>query len=462
MSPTRPATVLFLMGNPEHTRNFEWVLRALDRSGHRVTVAFEGRKPADAGGLSLVARLSEELGSLSYELEPAPRREAGAGRLRLALRAIPDYLRYFEPGYEQAGDLRRRAAAFLPDRAEASAAAILRRGPKARRGLDRLARRAARSLGADPAIRRELERRRPSVLVAVPMLQFASRQSDWVLAGQELGIPTMSCAYGWDHFTNKGVMHARPDRVAVWNEAQRAEAVELHQLVPESIVVAGAWPYDHWFESKPSRSRAELCNELEIPPDRALILYACSSRFIGADERPAVVRWLRAVRASSDPRLARANVIVRPHHLNAAGWGARSHPDLPEALVFPAGGSDPVDGPSRADYFDTIAHADAVVGINTSALIESAIADTPALAYPAPEFRSRQEALPHFRRLVGEEGFVQASRSMPDHLEQLAAALAGRSDPSARRRFVATFLRPHGDEPTPSERVVAALEELLD
>jgi hypothetical protein len=461
MSPSRPATVLFLMGNPEHTRNFEWVLRALDRRGRRVTVAFEGRKPADTAGMALIGRLRAELGSLSYELEPSPRLEAG-GRMRLALRAIPDYLRYFGPGYEQAGELRRRAAAFLPDRVEASAAAILRRGPRTRRNLDRLARRAAGTLGADPAIRSELERRRPGVLIAVPMLQFVSRQSDWVLAAKELGIPTMACAYGWDHFTNKGLMHARPDRVAVWNEAQRAEAVELHGLAPDSIAVAGAWPYDHWFQAKPSRSRAELCDELEIPPDRALILYACSSPFIGGDERPAVVRWLRAVRGSSDRRLARANVIVRPHHLNAGGWEAQSHADLPGAVVFPAGGSDPVDEPSRADYFDTIAHADAVVGINTSALVESAIADTPALAYPAPEFRSRQEALPHFRHLVGEEGFVQASGSMGEHLEQLGAALGGRSSPSARRRFVAAFLRPRGDEPTPSERVVSVLEELLD
>src|SRR3954451_231296 len=168
MSPSRPATVLFLMGNPEHTRNFEWVLRGLGRRGHRVTVAFEGRKPADTRGLALMGLLRAELGTLSYELKPAPRLEAG-GRMRLALRAIPDYLRYFGPGYEQAGDLRRRAAAFLPDRVEASAAAILGSGPRTRRSLDRLARRAAGSLGADPAIRRELERRRPSVLVAVPM-----------------------------------------------------------------------------------------------------------------------------------------------------------------------------------------------------------------------------------------------------------------------------------------------------
>ena len=49
---------------------------------------------------------------------------------------------------------------------------------------------------------------------------------------------------------------------------------------------------------------------------------------------------------------------------------------------------------AKTDYFDSVAHADAVVGVNTSALIESAIVDRPALAFPAPEFRSSQDELP--------------------------------------------------------------------
>jgi hypothetical protein len=226
-------------------------------------------------------------------------------------------------------------------------------------------------------------------------------------------------------------------------------------------VVTGAWPYDHWFGWRPSRSRAQLCQQLGLPDEGALVLYTCSSRFIAERERPAVARWVRALRSSADPRVAAANVIVRPHPLNGAEWSDPSLGDLPGVAIFPPGGADPVDDASRADYFDSIALADAVVGINTSALIESAILDRPALALPAPEFRSSQEELPHFRLLVGEKGMLKVSVSMAEHLAQLGQTLA---DPSAeaglRRRFVESFIRPRGGTPSPTERVVTALEEL--
>jgi hypothetical protein len=295
------------------------------------------------------------------------------------------------------------------------------------------------------------------------MVQLRSRQSDWVRAAHGLGIGTMLCVHGWDNLTNKGLMHARPDSVMVWNAAQRREAIELHGAAPDSVVVAGAWPYDHWFGWHARRSRADLCRHLGLPGDRAIILYVCSSRFIAERESRAVVRWVRAIRSANDPRVAAANVIVRPHPLNGDEWGEPSLPELPGVRVFPPRGADPVDVESRSDYFDSIANADAVVGINTSALIESAIVGRPALALPDPEFRSSQDELPHFRELAGERGIVKVAASMDEHLAQLGEAL---SDPAAeaarRQRFVETFIRPRGDSPPPCERVAAAIEQLLD
>jgi hypothetical protein len=146
--------------------------------------------------------------------------------------------------------------------------------------------------------------------------------------------------------------------------------------------------------------------------------------------------------------------------LGSAQWRERSLDDLAGVTIFPPLGADPVDDSSRADYFDSIAHADAVVGVNTSALIESAILDRPALAFPGPTFRSRQEELPHFGLLVGEGGAVRASGSMDEHVAQLSEALA---DPAReaprRRRFVESFIRPRGAT-SPTERVVAVVEVL--
>jgi hypothetical protein len=449
------------MGSPAHVRNFESVLTRLAQGGRRVTVLFEERKPGgDEPGLRFLGRLREQYGTVRWELQPRlPLRLRG--HLRTVLEAAQDYLRYFEPPYSHPGLLRSRALAFLPRRLEGALAAIVRSWPRGRHALVSAARRLAGGLGDDARIVRELGTRDPNALIVTPLVQFRTRQRDWVRAARRVGIGTMACVYSWDSLTNRGLMHALPDRVAVWNDAQGRQAVELHDARPDSIVVAGAWPYDHWLGWRASRSRESLCEELGFAPERAIILYACSSRFIAGREREAVTVWLRAVRSSEDPRVAAANVVVRPHPHYSDQWDEVALTDLAGTAIFPPRGADPVDDSSRSDYFDSIAHADAVVGVNTSALVEAAILDRPALAFPGPRFHSTQEELPHFRLLVGEPAAVKASGSMDEHLAQLGEALADpRRGAEGRRRFVAEFIRPGGGRTSATERLVAALEKM--
>lgn len=457
----RRADVLFLMGNPGHIRNFESVLEALAGRGYRLTVLFDERKRgADEPGLRFLERLAERHEAVRWELQPR-RRARLRGALRTILEAAQDYLRYFEPPYMGGDRLRARSVAFLPDRIERGIAAVLRSLPRGRRLLAAAASRAARGLGEVPEVRRELETRRPDVLIATPLVQFRTRQRAWVRAARGLGIPTVGCVYSWDVLTNRGLMHAAPDRLAVWNDAQQTLAAELHGIPEESILVAGAWPYDRWFEWRPSHSREEFLDGLGLPADRATILYACSSPFIAQREREAVEDWLLALRSATDDRVASANVIVRPHPLNAEQW-LDGGPADSRLAVFPPKAADPVDESARRDYFDSIVHADAVVGVNTSSLIESTILNRPALAFPGPRFRSTQDELPHFRLLVGEPGAVKASGSTDEHLAQLSEALAHPElGASRRRRFVETFIRPEGNGPVPTNQVVAAIEALV-
>jgi hypothetical protein len=461
-SPGERDRILFLMRSPVYLRNFESVLLELGSRGLRTTVLFEERKLGDEPGLDLMRQLCREHDSLRFEvLGPLPRRLRG--RVRKAVRAIQDYLRYFDVPYGHAAKLRSRALGRVPDPVERAIAGTLARWRRGRRTLASAARHVDRRLGDDPDVRRQLEARRPALLVVTPMVQLRSRQSDWVRAAHRLGIGTMLCVHGWDNLTNKGLMHALPDRVVVWNEAHRREAIELHGSPAGSVIVAGAWPYDHWFGWRARRARPDFCRELGLPGDRAMLLYVCSSSFIAERELPAVRRWIRALRSAEDPRVAMSNVIVRPHPLNGDEWGEPSFAELPGVRVFPPWGADPVDEPSRSDYFDSIVNADAVVGINTSALIESAIVGRPALALPDPEFRSSQDELPHFRELVGDDGIVKVAASMAEHVAQLGQALSNSAaEAERRRRFIEAFIRPQGGSPSPSQRVVAAIEELLD
>src|SRR4051794_568665 len=455
------ATALFLLLNPSYVRSFESVLRGLAGRGIETTVMFEHRKGAsDEAGLEHLRRLCAELDLLDHE-PPSPSPPSPRARIRTALEAVQDYLWYFEAPLASAGRLRARVVPRIPARLEGAIAGALTRMPRVRARVAGLSRRVAPALGPDPRVRDELARRRPSLVVVSPMVHLRSRQNDWVLAACELGIETILCVSGWDHLTSKGRLHATPARIAVWNDAQREQAVALHGAGRAAIVVVGAWPYDHWPDWRPSRSRDDLCAELGLSAGRPLLLYACSSRFIAPAEAPAVAGWIAAVRASDDTRVARSNVIVRPHPHNT-GWSDVPLRGLPGVVMFPARGADPVDDASRADYFDSMALADAVVGVNTSALIEAPILDRPALAFPPPRFSATQQDLPHFRELDPRGEAIAIAGSMAEHLHQLGRALVDSgAGAEARRRFVARFVRAGAADPAPTERLLAVVDELL-
>jgi hypothetical protein len=105
---------------------------------------------------------------------------------------------------------------------------------------------------------------------------------------------------------------------------------------------------------------------------------------------------------------------------------------------------------NRSGLFDSLYYCDAVVGINTSAMIEAAIVGRPVLSVLVPEFAASQEGTLHFRHLLPENGgCLQVASTFEEHTRQLAAVL---HEPAAARagsaRFVASFVRPHGlDKP---------------
>ena len=120
--------------------------------------------------------------------------------------------------------------------------------------------------------------------------------------------------------------------------------------------------------------------------------------------------------------------------------------DVPGLAVFPREGHAPTDGETKADYFDSLYHSAALVGLNTSAMIEAAIVGRPVLTVLDPEFEQVQLGTIHFRYLLeAGGGAVQVAQTLDEHGEQLAAALRDPSEARARaERFVASFVRPRG------------------
>lgn len=449
-----------------YVRNFEWVLRALVDRSHEVRLGFERERAAGMAeriergraGFSLPARLRDETGGL-VDVELVPTRADRWRGLAFRLRQSVSYLRYLSPAYREAARLRERWARGTPALTVRLASLPGLRGRRGLALLERLLRAAERALPRAGEIDRYLLEGGYDLVLLTPLVDGPS-QHDWLRSAKALGIPVALAVASWDNLTNKGVLFDEPDRTYVWNEIQRREAVDLHGLSPASVVVVGAHPFDHWFGWPPASTREAFCSRVGLDPSQPFLLYVCSSGFIAKDERPVVARWLDAVRA--DPALADVGVLVRPHPTNGATWSEHPFRGLRNVSVWPPLGADPTDEGSRSDFFDSIFHSAAVVGANTTALIDAAIVGRRTFAVLLPELRGAQEQTLHFHYLLPENGgALTVARSFPQHVAQLRAALHHpATGEDWRARFLTAFVRPHGLAEPAAPRLVDDLERL--
>jgi hypothetical protein len=125
-------------------------------------------------------------------------------------------------------------------------------------------------------------------------------------------------------------------------------------------------------------------------------------------------------------------------------------------------GRNPVDADARTDYFDSLYHSEAVVGLNTSAFLEGAIAGRPIFATLLPEHHENQEGTIHFHYLLHVNGgLLHTTRTLGDHVEQLNAALqASERESEQSRRFVEAFIRPGGVDVAASPVFAGEVEKL--
>jgi len=139
-------------------------------------------------------------------------------------------------------------------------------------------------------------------------------------------------------------------------------------------------------------------------------------------------------------------VLVRPHPFNVDAWAHADFSDLGPVAIWPRERYTPAEESARNSFFDSLYHSAAIVGINTSAMVEGAILGKPVLSLLTPEFAGTQEGTLHFHYLLPENGgFLRVANTLEAHEAQLADALA---NPAAVRkqseRFVGGFLRPRG------------------
>jgi hypothetical protein len=468
----RPLRILFFAGGARpFPRPFAPLVTELVRRGHLVHLAFDASK----GDLP---EWATDRPGLEHGFAPERRPSSGWRSVAWLVRALPDLARYSHPRYSEARVLRERMTrkivsnltksnVFEPVGRRLALRLAWRLATVTDAGLsDRVIRVGARLEAAIPTCRRInrfIREQDPDIVLATPVVNRASTQVDYLKSARRLGIPTGVCVASWDNLTNKGLLRFTPERVLVWNEIQRREAVELHGIPEANVVATGAQLFDQWFERRPSRSRDEFVRTVGLDPAQPYVLYVCSNPAMTAQpESGFVLDWVRALRESSDDRLRRIGVVVRPHPNEPGEWREVDLRGLGSTVVWPTDGAIVITDEARAAFFDSLAHSAAVVGINTTAMIEAALVGKSVLTVLAPDFA--QESTLHFHYLLAENGgFLHVASSLREHVDQLARLLDEDAEGAdRRRRFVESFVRPRGLERPATPILADAVEELAD
>ena len=81
----------------------------------------------------------------------------------------------------------------------------------------------------------------------------------------------------WDNFTNKLLPVRRVDRLVVWNDLMKQQAIELHGYDPEGIRVAGTPQWDLYFREGVTISREAFCAQVDADGETAIDPYAAEA-----------------------------------------------------------------------------------------------------------------------------------------------------------------------------------------
>ena len=302
------------------------------------------------------------------------------------------------------------------------------------------------------------------ILAEVPLLRTAARRS----------VPSMAVDASWDNFTNKILPVRRVNRLVVWNQLMKQQAVELHGYRPEEVSITGTPHWDLYFRGARGSTRDMFFRRIGADPSRKLVtltttpfeLYPHYDHVLRVmTDAMARGRWPYPcqilVRVHPRDDLDRYKEFFRTPHVMV-------EKPFRTTVTASDGLSVDITTESQQHLADTLRYSDVVVQVASTIAIEAAIFDTPVVnvsfdgEMPAEWTRSARRYLrfTHFANLTR-----HAAVKLADSPEQLVDGVAEYlTDPTidaeGRRRLVqeqCQFL-----DGRSSERVATCVVETLD
>ncbi len=231
------------------------------------------------------------------------------------------------------------------------------------------------------------EKYKPS-LVFLPHI-YGSYDTQLLSEAKGRGIKTLGMASNWDHF-DKYYLPLRPDFLLAQSKQVKDFAVKYQSYNPQKITVIGYPHFDFIVDKSYAASREKILEELKFPRSAKFILYVSGSAYCSdePDTIEKILEWADKNEFGNDIYL-----VVRPY---LGGRGADK--DFDEAKFNRFEEHPRVrfykkefwgDLPKSIQFFNIMRHADAVISMYSTIIIEAAALNKPLVGIGFDGYKKR-------------------------------------------------------------------------
>jgi hypothetical protein len=299
-------------------------------------------------------------------------------------------------------------------------------------------------------------------------------------AAKKRGIHTLCIVESWDNLSSKCHLFVRPDRLIVWNQINKKEAIQLFDYTEEQVDVVGVPHFDTYARMR-FISREEWAVRLGVDPKRKTILLAGSSGAVVNEEFDEIVAILaKAIESNYFP--FPTQLLIRPHPHVYSGyqkgkgtfsdfqryrtWSRHIYYDIPsltEGSIKTNLATDSIE-----QLGNTLYHCDVVLNFFSTIALESCIVGTPAIGIgfdgiqhkPYSQSVRRFKDYTHFKPLI-EMGAVTVAEDSQSLLKQISTYLLDPNLHYSNRKKAADLLCYKCDGKA-SERMFVAIKKCVE
>ncbi len=306
---------------------------------------------------------------------------------------------------------------------------------------------------------------------------FSPEDTRLLKAAKKRGIKTVATAKSWDVLTTKAFTRVKADRLLVFNEINRKEAIEIGDYAPERIVITGFPQFDAYSRTDLKIERAEFMRMYGLDPSREFVFFSVPGDWKTAYTKDILVDLSRRIEAgefakplqilaqihpkypSSCEGLSLPYVVVRrAGTFNSTASEKSIDVGVANALAFSFSNKD------IQQLYNAMYHSVVTVNVESTLTLDAAALDRPSILinydgdHPQPYWKSinrlyEREHYQHVLKTGGaplvkshEELFeeINALLKNPDHrkanLRVLQETMLFKNDGRAAERVAGTIL----------------------